>query len=73
MNKRQKMISKERVAERLGISEQMVMKHARLLKIRPGRGPIKTKGGVQYKTRFTLKEFTEIEARHKEKGNKPKD
>lgn len=66
------MITKEKVAERLGISEQMVMKHAKHLEILPGRGPVKTEGGVQYKTRFSLAEFARIEARHKEKGNKPK-
>lgn len=68
-----KTITKEKAAERLGIKEQMVMKHAKLLKIQPGRKPVKTKKrGIQFKACFTPEQFVQIQKRHEEKGNKVK-
>lgn len=67
----EKMISKEKVAERLGIKEQMVMKHAKKLKIRSGRMPVRTKNrGIQYKACFTPEQFDQIQERHQETGLK---
>lgn len=67
----QKLVSKKDAAKMLGISEQMIMRHAKLLEIQSGRMPVKTKKrGVQYMACFTMPEFQRILNRQHETGIK---
>ena len=64
-----KTISKEKAAEILGIKEQMVMKHAKKLRIKTGRMLVKTeKRGVQAVACFTSEQFDMIRERQEATG-----